>query len=77
MAKSGPLVVDQLIDKPTGDIMKALDKKKFVIKNAHSKEEMNAVEQEFAEHKGSFLTLQQALELAKAAQAPSNQEKAT
>lgn len=45
--------------------MKAFDKTKFVIKNAHTKAEMKAMEQEFIDHKGPFLTLEQAFELAK------------
>lgn len=56
--------------------MKASDKQKFVIKNAHTKAEMKAVEQEFINHKGPFLTLQQALDLAKAHQEQQNREKA-
>ena len=46
--------------------MKASDKQKFVIRNAHTKAEMKAIEQEFIKYKGPFLTLQQALDLAKA-----------
>jgi hypothetical protein len=56
--------------------MKASDKHKFVIKNAHTKAEMEAVEQEFINHKGPFLTLQQALNLAKAHQEQQSREKA-
>lgn len=54
--------------------MKALDKQKFVIKNAHTKAEMKAIEQGFADHKGPFLTLQQALDLAKATQSRQTHE---
>jgi len=46
--------------------MKAFDKTKFVIKNAHTKAEMKAIEQEFIDHKGSYLTLEEAFELARA-----------
>ena len=48
--------------------MKASDKQKFVIKNAHTKAQMKAIEQEFIDHKGPFLTLAEAFELAKARQ---------
>ena len=51
--------------------MKAFDKTKFVIKNAHTKAEMKALEQEFIDHKGPYLTLEQAFELARAQQAGS------
>ena len=51
--------------------MKAFDKTKFVIKNAHTKAEMKALEQEFIDHKGTYLTLQQAFELDGAQQAGS------
>lgn len=56
--------------------MKASDKPKFVIKNAHTKAEMKAIEQEFVDHKGPFLTLQQALDLAKTRQEQQGREKA-
>lgn len=56
--------------------MKASDKQKFVIKNAHTKAEMKAIEQEFIDHRGPFLTLQQALDLAKAQREQQNREKA-
>jgi hypothetical protein len=55
--------------------VKASDKQKFVIKNAHTKAEMKAIEQEFVDHKGPFLTLQQALDQAKAQQAQQTHEK--
>ena len=48
--------------------MKASDKKKLVIKNEHSKAQMQAMEKRFVEHEGPYLTLQQALEQAKAKQ---------
>jgi hypothetical protein len=44
----------------------AFDKTKFVIRNAHTKAEMSQLDDEWANHKGPYLTLQQALELAKA-----------
>lgn len=56
--------------------MKASDKQKFVIRNAHTKAEMKAIEQEFINHKGPFLTLQQALDLAKAQWEQQNRKKA-
>lgn len=55
--------------------MKAFDKTKFAIKNAHTKAEMKALEQEFIDYKGPCLTLQQAFELAKAHQEQSAKEK--
>ena len=48
--------------------MNAADKKKFVIKNEHTKAQMRAMEKRFVEHEGPYLTLQQALELAKTQQ---------
>ena len=56
--------------------MKTSDKKKFVIKNSHTKAQMQDMEKRFVEHEGPYLTLQQALELAKAQQdQPSAHEK--
>ncbi len=55
--------------------MKKQSKRVAVIKNAHTKAEMKAVEQEFINHKGPFLTLQQALDLAKAHQEQQSREK--
>lgn len=48
--------------------MNASDKKKFVIKNEHTKAQMREMEKRFVEHKGPYLTLQQVLELAKSQQ---------
>lgn len=48
--------------------MNAADKKKFVIKNEHTKAQMREMEKRFVEHKGPYLTLQQVLERAKAQQ---------
>ena len=49
--------------------MKKQFKRVAVIRNAHTKAEMKALEQEFIDHKGPYLTLQQAFELARAQQA--------
>lgn len=46
--------------------MKKEPKRLAVIKNAHTKAEMKALEQEFIDHKGPYLTLEQAFELARA-----------
>ena len=51
--------------------MKKQPKRVAVIKNAHTKAEMRALEQEFIDHKGPYLTLEQAFELARAQQAGS------
>lgn len=57
--------------------MNASDKKKFVIKNGHTKVQMQEMEKRFVEHKGPYLTLQQVLELAKTRQdKPTTHEKA-
>jgi hypothetical protein len=69
MTKSDQLVVGPLTDQLENGIMTASDKKKFAIKNGHTEAQMRAMERRFAAHKGPFLTLQQALDLAKAHQA--------
>ena len=57
--------------------MKTSDKKKFVIKNSHTEAQMQDMEKRFVEHEGPYLTLQQALERAKAQRdQPSTHEKA-
>ena len=66
MTKSGQLVVGLLTTRLENAIMNASDKKKFVIKNGHTKAQMQEMEKRFVEHEGPYLTLQQALELAKA-----------
>jgi hypothetical protein len=76
MTKSDQLVVGLLTDQLENGIMKASDKKKFVIKNEHTKAQMRKMEKRFVEHKGPFLTLQQALDLAKARQEQQSREKA-
>jgi len=43
-------------------------KRVAVIKNEHTKAQMREMEKRFVEHKGPYLTLQQALEQAKAQQ---------
>lgn len=50
------------------DSMNTVDKQKFVVKNEHSKAQMQAMEKRFVEYEGPYLTLQQALERAKAQQ---------
>ena len=65
------LVAQHDLVRTPNDTMKALDKKDLVIRNAHTKAEMKVIEQEFADHKGPFLTIKQALELAKATQTES------
>ena len=48
-----------------------------VIKNAHTKAQMQEMEKRYVEHKGPYLTLQQVLERAKAQQdQPTTHEKA-
>lgn len=45
--------------------MKAADKKKFVIKNEHTKAQMSQLDDEWANQPGPYLTLADAFELAK------------
>ncbi len=68
MTKSGQLVVGLLTNQLENGTMNASDKKKFVIKNGHTKAQMQEMEKRFVEHEGPYLTLQQALELAKTQQ---------
>ncbi len=56
--------------------MKAFDKKKMAIKNSHTRGEMEVLDNEYAASKAPSLTLEQALELAKAHQAQPSREKA-
>ena len=49
--------------------MRKQSKRAAVIRNEHTKAQMREMEKRFVEHKGPFLTLQQALDLAKAHQA--------
>jgi hypothetical protein len=76
MTKSDQLVVGPPTDQPENGIMTASDKKKFAIKNGHTKAQMREMEKRFVEHEGPFLTLQQALDVAKARQQQQNHEKA-
>ena len=77
MTESGQLVVGLLTSLLENGIMNASDKKKFVIKNEHTKAQMREMEKRFVEHKGPYLTLQQVLELAKSQQdQPTTHEKA-
>lgn len=54
--------------------MKEQPKRVAVIRNAHTKAEMKALEQEFIDHKGPYLTLEQAFELARVQQTGSKVE---
>jgi hypothetical protein len=68
MTKSGQLVVGLLTNRLENGTMNASDKKRFVIKNEHTKVQMQDMEKRFVEHKGPYLTLQQVLELARTQQ---------
>ena len=46
-----------------------------VIKNEHTKSQMSQLDDEWANHQGPYLTLEQAFELARSSQQPSKGEK--
>ena len=48
--------------------MKTSEKKKMVIKNSHSKQEMDSIESDFVEKKGTSFNINQILEMQKAKQ---------
>ena len=48
--------------------MRTSEKKKMVIKNAHSKQEMDSIESDFVEKKGTFFNINQILEIQKVKQ---------
>jgi hypothetical protein len=55
--------------------MKAFDKRKMAIKNSHTRGQMEVLNNEFAASKSPSLTIEQALELAKAHQNQQTYEK--
>ena len=59
------------------ETMKAFDKTKFAIKNEHNKAQMSQLDNEWVSYKGPYLTLRQALDLAKACQVQLNLEESS